>query len=111
MSVSSTQFYEKYRTRITDIDKMRGTTLARSYEYFKRNPISIQTGEQSDDPQFESILTFCTIDQLLASFLGIPYGVDGRRANINVGAIVSYYLVFAEYNLYPLVLNDTSYLA
>jgi len=108
MRVLSTQFYEKYRTRITDIDKVRGTTLARPYEYFKRNPISIQTGEQPDDPQFESILTFCTIDQLLASFLGIPYGVDGRRANINVGAIVSSFLVLDEFHLYPLVRNDTS---
>lgn len=110
MRVLSTQFYEKYRTRIANIDKLRGTTLAKPYEYLKRNPISIQTGEQQDDPQFESILTFCTIDQLLASFLGIPYSVDGRRANINVGAVVSSYLVLDEFHLYPLIQkqNDTT---
>lgn len=110
MRVLSTQFFEKYRTRIANIDKVRGTTLAKPYEYLKRNPISIQTGEQQDDPQFESILTFCTIDQLLASFLGIPYSVDGRRANINVGAVISSYLVLDEFHLYPLVQkqNDTT---
>lgn len=108
MRVLSTQFYMKYRDRITNIDKKRGTELAKPYEYLKLNPISIQTGEQQDDTQFESILTFCTIDQLLASFLGIPYGVDGRRANINVGAIVGSYLVLDEFHLYPLVHNDTS---
>src|SRR6266704_2455795 len=108
MRVLSTQFYEKYHSRIADIDTRRGTTLTKPYEYLKRNPVSIQTGEQQDDPQFESILTFCTIDQLLASFLGIPYGVDGRRANINVGAIVSSYLVLDEFHLFPLAQNDTS---
>lgn len=110
MRVLSTQFYEKYRTRIANIDKVRGTTLAKPYEYIKRSPISIQTGEQQDDPQFESILTFCTIDQLLASFLGIPYSVDSRRANINVGAVISSYLVLDEFHLYPLVQkqNDTT---
>src|SRR5260370_6328694 len=110
MRVLSTQFYEKYRTRISNIDKVRGTILAKPYEYLKRNPISIQTGEQQDDPQLESIITFCTIDQLLASFLSISYSVDRRRANINVGAVVSSYLILAEFHLYPLVQkqNDTT---
>lgn len=110
MRVLSTQFYEKYCNRITNIDKSRGIELAKPFEYLKRSPISIQTGEQQDDPQLESILTFCTIDQLLASFLGIPYSVDSRRANINVGAVVSSYLVLDEFHLYPLVQkqNDTT---
>src|SRR2546425_3401001 len=75
MRVLSNQFYEKYHERIARIDKMRGTDLVRQYKQLGRDPVSIQTGDQPGDPQFESILTFCTIDQLLASFLAVPYGV------------------------------------
>src|SRR2546429_8353617 len=38
--VLSTQFYMKYRDRITNIDKKRGTELAKPYEYLRCNPIS-----------------------------------------------------------------------
>src|SRR6266849_4131472 len=92
MRVLSNQFYEKYYDRIARLDKQSGTSLVKPYEYLGRTPVSIQTGEQSNDPQLESIITFCTIDQLLASFLAVPYSVDKRRANINAGAVASSYL-------------------
>lgn len=108
MRVLSNQFYEKYHNSIVRIDSRRGTSLAKPYEHLGRDAISIQTGEQPDDPQFESILTFCTIDQLLASFLAVPYSVDGRRTNINVGAVVGSYLVLDEFHLYPLLRSGES---
>ena len=108
MRVLSTQFLAKYRERVHTLDKDRGTKLAEPYEKLGHPPVSIQTGEQQGDPQFESILTFCTIDQLLASFLGVPYSLDGRQANINVAAILSSYLVLDEFHLYPLVQEDSA---
>lgn len=62
--------------------------------------ISIQTGEQPDDPKFEADLVFCTIDQLLSSALCMPYGVGRGSANINMGAVASSYLVFDEFHLF-----------
>jgi CRISPR-associated endonuclease/helicase Cas3 len=103
MRVLATQFYEKYGPRVRCLGKERAIDFVKRYEHLEKEPVSLQTGEQPDDPQFESILTFCTIDQLLASFLGVPYSVDGRRANLNVGAILSSYLVLDEFHLYPLL--------
>ncbi len=62
---------------------------------------SIQTGEQPEDPLFESRVIFATVDQLLASFLTLPYSLPGRLANINTGVLVGAYLVFDEFHLYP----------
>jgi CRISPR-associated endonuclease/helicase Cas3 len=62
---------------------------------------TLQTGENPDDPLFEGKLIFCTVDQLLASFLGIPYGISRRLDNLNTGALVGSYLIFDEFHLYP----------
>ncbi|HET9920407.1 MAG TPA: CRISPR-associated helicase Cas3', partial [Ktedonobacteraceae bacterium] len=102
MRVLSNQFYQQYHARLTGIEQQQGTDFIRLYQKLGREPISIQTGEQQDDPQFESLLTFCTIDQLLASFLGVPYSVDSRKANLNVAAVFGSYLVLDEFHLYPL---------
>src|SRR6266699_418002 len=99
----TTQFYERYSDRIAHIDRKRGTDFVRRYARMGRPPIAIQTGEQPDDPQFESILTFCTIDQLLASFLAVPYSVGQRKANLTVGAVAGSYLVLDDPHLYPLL--------
>ncbi len=63
---------------------------------------ALQTGESPEDPQFESMVVACTIDQLLASALGVPYGLAHGAANINVGAVCSSYLILDEPHLYPL---------
>ncbi len=102
MRVLANQFYTSHRHLAETLDRASGTNLESIYSYFQQRPIQIQTGEQPDDPHFESALTFCTIDQLLASFLGIPYSVGARRANMNVGAVVGSYLVLDEFHLYPL---------
>ena len=61
--------------------------------------ISIQTGEFSNDPFFESDIVFSTIDQTLSSFLCFPLSLSHRQANINAGALVGSYLVFDEFHL------------
>src|SRR6266480_1890333 len=110
MRVLANQFYREYQTLAEDIDREVPTRLKDMYQKIGRNAVSIQTGEQSDDPQMESALTFCTIDQLLASFLAVPYGVGSNRANLNVGGVIGSYLVLDEFHLYPLVQkqNDTT---
>ena len=85
------------------------TELKARYQHFERDLLSIQTGESPLDPYFESMITACTIDQLLASALGMPYSVDARRANINVAAVSGSYLILDEPHLYPLAQNGRSY--
>lgn len=80
-----------------------------TYTQLKRELISIQTGESPEDPQFESMITACTIDQVLSGALAIPYSLDNRKANINVGAICSSYLILDEPHLYPVAEDGRSY--
>lgn len=61
---------------------------------------SLQTGDQQDDRQLRSDLIFTTVDQVLSSFLNIPYSLSLRQGNVNAGAIVSSYLVFDEFHLF-----------
>lgn len=102
MRVLVSQFFNDYKSVGAAIDRDMDARLCVTYGRFDQRPVQIQTGEQPADPQFESALTFCTIDQLLASFLAIPYGLGNRRANMNVGGIIGSYLVFDEFHLYPL---------
>jgi CRISPR-associated endonuclease/helicase Cas3 len=81
--------------------------LARSfYENCRISPgcsvldVRQQTGEQQDDPKLEGDITFATIDQVLSSFLNIPYSLSLRQGNINAGAVISSYLVFDEFHLF-----------
>lgn len=63
--------------------------------------VSIQTGEHPEDPKLEGDLIFTTIDQTLSNFLCIPYALGNGSSNLNAGAIVSSYLVFDEFHLFP----------
>src|SRR5436309_714835 len=83
--------------------------LEKTYRQFDGSLYSLQTGETPEDPQFESMIVSCTIDQLLASALGVPYSIDSRKANINAGAIASSYLILDEPHLYPLSQGGRSY--
>jgi len=102
MRVLANQFFHDYDEKMQRLDAHAQTRLTELYGLIHKPIASVQTGEQRDDPLFESALTFCTIDQLLASVLAIPYGLSNSMANINVGAILSSYLVFDEFHLYPL---------
>jgi CRISPR-associated endonuclease/helicase Cas3 len=55
------------------------------------------------------MITACTIDQLLASGLGIPYTLGFKKANINVAAVCGSYLILDEPHLYPLSNEGRSY--
>lgn len=61
--------------------------------------VKLQTSENPEDPLFEGDIIFCTIDQMLSSFLNIPYSVGRGSANVNAGAIFASYLVFDELHL------------
>jgi CRISPR/Cas system-associated endonuclease/helicase Cas3 len=61
--------------------------------------VTLQTGENPEDPRFEGDIIFCTIDQMLSSFLNIPYSVGRGSANVNAAAIFASYLVFDELHL------------
>lgn len=67
----------------------------------RKPEIRLQTGEQQEDPTFESDLIFTTIDQVLSSALSVPYSLGNRRANVNAGAVFSSYLVCDELHLFP----------
>jgi CRISPR-associated endonuclease/helicase Cas3 len=92
-----------------ELNPERFQEIEATYKQFQRELISIQTGESPEDPQFESMITACTIDQMLSGALGIPYGLDNRKANLNVGAIASSYLILDEPHLYPVSQDGSSY--
>lgn len=61
--------------------------------------VTLQTGENPEDPRFEGDIVFCTIDQLLSSFLQVPYSLGRGSANVNAGVAFASYLVFDEIHL------------
>jgi CRISPR-associated endonuclease/helicase Cas3 len=62
--------------------------------------LRVQTGERPESPDLSAPLVFATIDQVLSSFLLMPYGLSHRQANLNAGAILSSYLVLDEFHLF-----------
>jgi len=89
MRVLAHQFVEKTREEMASYRRVFGESLS----------VSVQTGDQQDDPRFESDLVFCTIDQFLSSYLTMPYSLPNRLANLNAGAFIGTYLVFDEFHL------------
>lgn len=83
--------------------RQRAETLidrwATLYPLMRPPIVTLQTGENPEDPRFEGDIVFCTIDQMLSSFLNIPCSVGRASANINAGAIFASYLVFDELHL------------
>ena len=83
--------------------RQRTETLIQRWSTLHPTPrnltVTLQTGENPEDPRFEGDIIFCTIDQLLSSFLNIPYAVGRGSANVNAGAIFASYLVFDELHL------------
>lgn len=102
MRVLATQFEREYHDYFSKLDRKRGTRFQQLFGKLGIALPAIQTGEAPQDPKFESPLTFCTIDQLLASFIGTPYSLGPGQANLNVAAAIGSYLVLDEFHLYPL---------
>lgn len=94
MRVLANQFEAEYRTIVADADHPTRFGLP--------NTVRIQTGARPEDRRFEADLVFTTIDQVLSSFLTIPYSLSNRQANLNAGALIGSYLVFDEFHLFPL---------
>lgn len=61
--------------------------------------ITIQIGEQKDDPFFEGDVIFTTVDQCLSSYLNCPVSLPQRVGNINAGALLGSLIVFDEFHL------------
>lgn len=62
--------------------------------------VTIQTGEQPDDPFFDrGKIIVTTYDQVLSGLLCGPYGLSDRLHNINSAAIVGALVVFDEFHL------------
>jgi CRISPR-associated endonuclease/helicase Cas3 len=61
--------------------------------------ITIQTGEQKNDPFFEGDIIFTTVDQCLSSYLNCPVSLPQRVGNINAGALLGSIIVFDEFHL------------
>lgn len=89
MRVLAHQFVQEYRAIAASLSR----------RYRRELTVSIQTGDQPEDPRFESDIIFCTIDQFLSSYLTMPYSLPKRLANVNAGAMVGAYLVFDEFHL------------
>ena len=109
MRVLATQFQAGCKELQRELNPDLFLELEKTYWQFDSSLYSLQTGETPEDPQFESMVVSCTIDQLLASALGVPYSIDSRKANINAGAIASSYLILDEPHLYPLSQGGRSY--
>jgi CRISPR-associated endonuclease/helicase Cas3 len=88
MRVLANQFVDEYQEKVRKAGRD------------DRIQVTIQTGEHSQDPRLEASLTFVTIDQVLSSFLHMPYSLPRKQANLNAGAVVASYLVFDEFHLF-----------
>ncbi len=84
--------------------------LSQSYQrrFGRQLTVTIQTGERADDPKFEGDLVFATLDQVLSSALGVPYGLSEGQSNVNVAAVWGSYLVLDEFHLFPLEARNAS---
>ena len=64
--------------------------------------VTLQTGEQPDDPFFDwGRIIVTTYDQILSGLLCSPYGLSGRLHNVNAAAIAGALVVFDEFHLMP----------
>ncbi|MBN2007628.1 MAG: CRISPR-associated helicase Cas3' [Anaerolineae bacterium] len=94
MRVLADQFHEAYKESFDSFTRRWG------WDGRRKPRVTLQTGEQSQDPRLEGDLIFATIDQVLSSFLLMPYSLSLRQANLNAGAVAGAYLVFDEFHLF-----------
>jgi len=63
--------------------------------------VSIQMGDQPEDPYFEADIIITTIDQLLSNYIGASLSTSIGQANIPPGAFLGSYIVFDEIHSVP----------
>ena len=61
--------------------------------------VTVQMGSQPDDPFFEGDIIVTTIDQLLSTYIGLPYSSSRNLSNIAPGSLVGSYIVLDEFHL------------
>ncbi|MGO0063471.1 CRISPR-associated helicase Cas3' [Brevibacillus fluminis] len=61
--------------------------------------VTLQMGNQPNDPLFQGDVIFTTIDQLLSAYIGLPFGTSKAAANIPAGALIGAYVVIDEFHL------------
>jgi CRISPR-associated endonuclease/helicase Cas3 len=67
---------------------------------YDQNLVTIQTGEQPDDPFFDlGKIIVATYDQVLSGLLDGPYGLPDKLHNINSAALANTMVVFDEFHL------------
>lgn len=90
MRVLAKQFNVEYDRALKRFNDRKKTELQKA----------IQTGDMQQDRELTKNLIFATVDQTISSFLMAPYSLSRGQANLNLGAILSSYLVFDEFHLY-----------
>jgi len=103
MRVLANQFEDEYKYTVA--------TYAKNFGLRELEKVRVQTGARPNDRKFEADLIFTTIDQVLSSFLTIPYSLSNRQANLNAGAVIGSYLIFDEFHLFPVDENGDGALA
>lgn len=61
--------------------------------------VTLQSGEEQNDPYFQGDIVFTTIDQLLSSYLMHPVSLDTSGGNISAGALPGSLIVLDEFHL------------
>lgn len=79
-----------------------GTTVVKDGRRVETMPpfVTLQTGEQPDDPFFDrGRIIVTTYDQVLSGLLNGPYGLSARLHNVNAAAIAGALVIFDEFHL------------
>jgi len=88
------------RTLAQSIYREAWDLARRTGNLLRSNFVTMQTGEQADDPFFnDGRIIIATYDQVLSGLLCSPYGLGPRLHNVNAAAIVGALVVFDEFHL------------
>ncbi len=102
MCVLTDQFSPQNSFSTNSVGNLTLTAMNTFERQRKKNADVAWLNQPSEDFQMETILTFCTIDQLLTSWLNMPYGRDAQTAETTVAKVFTSYLVLDEFHLYSL---------
>jgi len=61
--------------------------------------VTIQMGNQPEDPFFKGDIIFTTIDQLLSNYIGLSLSASRKTSNVPPGSFLGAYIVIDEFHL------------
>lgn len=94
--------YAEARRLASKLDKPCESLMENGIERVKPY-VTMQTGEQPDDPFLDrGTIIITTYDQLLSGALDSPYSLSEGQHNVNCAAIAGALVVFDEFHLMPL---------